>query len=251
MYKLLITCLSVLMQLSLLGQMNHSDEFEDAGSLDNWKRFYKEEGWPDMMKSIDIADGFLVMEPYTCGWYADYHAPFIFKEIQGDFTVHARLKISGVSSPKPQTAWSLSGLMIRTPREVIPSTWKPMGENWIFLTTGYAIDSRNPVFETKTTINSKSELQLHPARREWVELRIKREGHVFTLYSKYDDGDWKELERFERLDMPAMVQVGLNAYTDFYSAGQELMNDVKKYNTTVVKYGNPDLLVKVDFIRFY
>jgi len=228
-----------------------SDEFINSKSLKNWKRFYKEENWPDMMKRVTVEDGMLIMEPNTSGWYADYHAPFIFKEVTGNFAVTTRLKISGLTSEVPKTTWSLSGIMIRTPRDITPKTWTPNGENWMFLTTGFAGDLNQPVFETKTTVNSKSKLKLHPNKQDWVSLKIDRKGGVFTLFYRYDDKDkWTQIETFIRNDFPKTLQVGLNAYTDFYSAGKELMKDYYKYNTTVVNYGKPDLRVKVDYFRF-
>ncbi len=227
-----------------------SDEFNDPKSLSQWERFYQTEQWPDMMKRIEIKDGMLIMEPNTCGWYADYHAPFIFKEVTGNFTAITRLKVSGLTSAVPKTTWSLSGIMIRAPRNITSKTWSANGENWMFLTTGFADDLKQPVFETKTTVNSKSKLKLHPNKLDWVSLKIDRKGGVFTLFYRYDEQDeWTQIETFVRNDLPQTLQVGLNAYTDFYSAGKELMSDYFKYNTTVVNYGKPDLRVKVDYFR--
>ncbi len=249
--KLFTVGLVVFFSLNSAWAQQLSDEFSDKESLRNWKRFYQEEGWPDMMKRIEIKKGFLEIEPWTSGWYADYHAPFVFKEIAGNFSVETRLLVSGTSSAFPTTTWSLSGLMVRAPRDISTDDWTPEGENWIFLTTGVARSVDRPVFETKTTVNSKSVLELHPNKLEWVQLRIVRSSDVFTLYFKYDNEDnWTQIEQFSRPDLPQKLQVGINAYTDFYSAGRELMGDLLKYNTTVVKYGNPDLFVKVDYVRF-
>ena len=202
------------------------------------------------MKNIAVNQGMLIMEPNTSGWYADYHAPFLFKEVTGNFTATTRLKVSGLNSKVPKTTWSLSGIMIRAPRNITSKTWTPNGENWMFLTTGFANDLKQPVFETKTTVNSRSKLKLHPNKLDWVSLKIDRKGGVFTLFYRYDDkSEWIQLETFIRNDLPKTLQVGLNAYTDFYSAGKELMNDYYKYNTTVVNYGKPDLRVKVDYFR--
>lgn len=230
---------------------NLSDEFTNAKSLKNWKRFYQEEDWPDMMKKIHIEKGMLILEPTTCGWYADYHAPFVFKEVTGDFTATTRLKISGLKSKVPTTTWSLSGIMVRAPRDITHKTWTPNGENWMFLTTGFANDLNQPVFETKTTVNSRSKLKLHPNKLDWVSLKINRKENVFTLFYRYNDKDkWTLIETFVRDDLPKRLQVGLNAYTDFYSTDKALMRDYYKYNTTVVNYGKPDLRVKVDYFRF-
>ncbi len=224
-------------------------DFDDQVQLKDWKRFYQAEGWPDMMQSIAIKDGMLYLEPYTSGWYADYHAPFLFREVTGDFTVHTRLLISGRKTKMPQTTWSLAGIMVRAPRNITAEQWTARGEDWLFLTTGLADRLDQPVFETKTTVKSKSRLKLYPNRLEWVELKVARKGAIFTLWYKYDREDWQKIETFERPDLPATLQVGLNAYTDFYSADKALMQDVYRYNQTVVTYGKPDLKVSVDFIN--
>ena len=249
--KRFVASLLILFSFNIVQAQPLSDEFSDKNSLQNWKRFYLEEGWPDMMKRIEIKEGCLEMEPWTSGWYADYHAPFVFKEIAGNFSVETRLLVSGVDSVSPTSIWSLSGLMIRAPRTTTSENWIPKGENWIFLTTGVARSIDRPVFETKTTVNSKSTLKLHPNKLDWVQLRIARTDTVFALYFKYDqDDDWTQIEQFSRPDLPQKLQVGINTYTDFYSAKPSLMKDLKKYNTTVVKYGKPDLLVRVDYVRF-
>jgi regulation of enolase protein 1 (concanavalin A-like superfamily) len=193
--------------------------------------------------------GALYLEPLTSGWYADFHAPFLFKEVTGDFVATARLRVSGLASDVPRTPWSLAGLMVRAGRDVGPRTWTPGGENWLFITAGVADDVSAPVLETKTTVNSRSRLRLHPARAGWVELRIARRGAAFELLSRHDGEDWVVRERFERPDLPATVQVGLNAYTDWYTA-QPLHGDPLRFNTTVIRDGKPDLALRVDYVRF-
>lgn len=252
---------NVLMLLAALGYTSNtliaqpnkilSDEFESSISLKKWKRFHKQEGWPDMMKTLEIKSGQLILQPNTSGWYADYQAPFLFQEIKGDFIVETKLKVEGYKTKWPQTTWSLSGLMVRAPKTTSANNWQPNQQNWLFLTYGVARKLNQAVFETKTTINSKSRLKLHPTKLDWVQLKIERKASTFTLWYKFEKQAWVNLETFERPDLPAKLQVGLNAYTDFYSAGKELMSNVYKYNTTVVNYGKPDLKVLVEYVRFY
>ncbi|MEM9051388.1 MAG: hypothetical protein AAGC47_04975 [Bacteroidota bacterium] len=234
--------------IQIYAQDDISFDFNTKGELDSWNRFYQVEGWPDMMKSIRIEDGKLILEPYTCGWYADYHAPFLYHEVEGDFEVTTKVEIKGVHGERPESAWSLSGLMIRAPRNDNSHTWKPGGENWLFLTTGIANDLDQPVFETKTTINSKSALRLHPNKMEPVELKIRRAGNEFVLSYRYPSEEWKEIERFHHPHMPRTVQAGINAYTDFYGASDELRSDYKKYNMTVLDV-NPDLRAEYEYFR--
>jgi len=228
-----------------------SDEFATAASLARWRQFDEAEGWPSMVKrmTVDEASGELRLEPYTSGWYEDFHAPFLFREVTGDFVVTARLRADGLDGGVPTVPWSLAGLMVRAPRDVTPATWRPGGEGWLFLTTGVADAPGQPVFETKTTVASRSTLRLQPARAGWVELRIVRRGPAFELLTRYDGEEWVTRERFDRPDLPATVQVGINAYTDWYSAGA-LRADPLRFDTTVIRDGTPGLLLRVDWVRF-
>lgn len=228
---------------------NLSDEFSDPGTLSNWTPYHVAEGWPDHMKRMEIKDGNLVLEPWTSGWYAEFHAPFLYKKVAGDFTVTTRLQAKGKNSDLPGQTWSLAGLMVREPRPEGKAGWKPGQENWLFLTTGIAEEPGKPVFESKTTVNSRSRLRLHPARAGWVELRIVRTGSTFTLLYRYPGEDWVTHERFERPDLPKEVQVGLIVYTDWYSA-QALHNDPLRFNSTVIRDGKPDLVTLVDSVHF-
>jgi len=228
-----------------------SDEFTSAASLARWKEFHTAEGWPSMTRrmGVDSATGELRLEPGTSGWYADFHGPFLFREVTGDFQVTTRLRADGPDGQVPTTPWSLAGLMVRAPRDVTPATWTPGGEAWLFLTTGVAGAPSTPVFETKSTVSSRSALRLHPARGGWVELRIVRRGAEFELLTRYDGEEWEVRERFHRPDLPATVQVGINAYTDWNSASA-LHGDPFRFNTVPFQGGSPGLHLRVDWIRF-
>jgi hypothetical protein len=226
-----------------------SDEFETAASLEKWNRFDRSEGWPDMVRRLAVADGHLSLEPYTSGWFAEFHAPFVFREVTGSFVATARVRVRGKESDVPAETWSLAGLMVREARPDSARKWEPRGENWLFLTTGVAFEKGKPVFETKTTVNSRSNLKLHPARSGWIELRIARVGPHFFLLTKYDGEKWRLLERFYRSDLPRTLQVGLNAYSGWDSAS-DLHNDPEKFNRTVLKDRRADVILDVDWIRF-
>ena len=231
-----------------------SDEFTDEKSLADWKQFHEAEGWMTMTRTLDVnktSAGQLYFEPATSGWYGDFHGAFLFKEVTGDFLATARLKVGGKTGELPTALWSLAGLMIREPR---PGTnkdkWQAAGENWLFFTTGIAEPAGQMVFETKSTVNSRSNLKLRPAKTGWVELAVARVRAAFILLYRFDgESKWTVQERFHRRDLPRTVQVGINAYSDWYGA-QEFHNDPLKFNTVPAKNSKADLVVTVDYVRF-
>jgi hypothetical protein len=231
-----------------------SDEFNDEKSLAGWKQFHEAEGWMSMTKTIDVnrtSPGNLYLEPAVSGWYEDFHGAFLFKEVTGDFFVAARLKVTGKTQELPAALWSLAGLMVREPRpQAGKDNWQPRGENWLFFTTGIAEPAGRPIFETKSTANSRSNLKLRPARAGWVELGIARIRSAFVLLYRYDgETKWTVQERFHRRDLPRTLQVGVNAYSDWYSA-REYHGDAFKFNTLKIADGKPDLVLNVDYVRF-
>lgn len=233
---------------SSAAELLFADEFESGDSLAQWQSFEPSNGWPDHLRRASVVDGALELEPWTSGWYAEFHAPFLFREIEGDFFASTRLRVDGKKGGLPQSAWSLAGLMLREPRRVAPDAWEPRAENWLFVTTGVAENTQQPVFETKTTVNSRSNLKLRPAPTGWVELGIARIGPNFLIMVREEDKPWRILERFYRSDLPARLQVGIAAYTDWNSAG-ELQKDPHAFNTTVLRDGKPDLVARVDWLR--
>lgn len=226
-----------------------SDEFTSPASLANWTRFDVAEGWADQVKRAGAENGVLSIEPYTSGWYAEFHAPFFYREVPGAFVVTARVRVRGREGAIPAEPWSLGGLMVREARPSSGKTREMRAENWMFLTTGIAHETGKPVFETKTTVNSRSNLRLQPAREGWVELRVVRVGPSFVFMSRYDGEPWQVRERFYRSDFARSVQVGFCAYTGWNSA-TDLQNDPITFNRTVLKDRRADLVMDVDWVRF-
>lgn len=228
-----------------------SDEFDSAASLQNWRWAHDTDGWANHMQRAAVnANGQLEMEPGVTAWYAELNAPLLYKEVTGDFDVRARLRVDGLTGPVPTRLWSLAGLMVRAPRRTRATDWQPKEENWLFITTGVAYEAGKPVFETKSTTNSISNLKVRPARSGWLELRVVRSGPSFLLLYRFEGQDaWTLHERMHRVIMPRTLQVGLICYTDYLSAEQDAMQDYKKFNNTIYP-GQPDLRLTVDYVRF-
>jgi|GEM_PF-3230413 len=233
-----------------------SDEFDQAGTLTQWQDLATVEGFPSKAERLDISTtspGQLYIEPYTSTWFEDYRGVFLFKEITGDYMVSARVRASGRLTETPASAFSLSGLMSRAPRSITMKSWTPHGENWLFIATGYGnggIDG--PQFETKTTTNSVSDLWLTRSRAEWVNLRILRVGAIFLMLYQFTGGPWTLSRCFDRPDLPATLQVGVHAYTDWNTIIQRYPDDAAGFNRTTLTGldTHPDLIVHDEYVRF-
>jgi hypothetical protein len=232
-----------------------SDEFDNAASLSRWQDHATVEGWPSMTDKVDVnttAPGQLYLVPQTCTWFEDYHGVYLFKTVTGDFDVTTRIQATGKASDLPQRTFSLTGLMVRAPRAVTPATWTPGGENWVFITTGYGDNAPGRAghaqIETKTTQNSKSHLTLIRSQTGWVYLRVVRISSAFLMLYSFDGTEWYLSQRFTRPDLPATVQVGLNAYTNWESipADQAQVDLEGVPNPTFPA----DLVVHSDYVRF-
>lgn len=227
-----------------------SDEFEGAASLERWRSHAQAEGWQEMIRTLNVDGGRLTLEPTVSGWYADFRGPFLFQEITGDFVATTRVRARGTRTELPRTTWSLAGLMVREARHTTAETWEPRAENWLFATTGIAAQTGQPVIETKTTVNGRSALNLHPVAAGWMELRIVRVGRDFLVFYRAEgEAEWTLQERFHRPDLPRAVQVGVNAYSG-WDLVPNLWNDPATFNRTVLADRETDLVAEFDWVRF-
>lgn len=229
-----------------------SDEFEDPATLNQWLRIYQTEKTnADQLEIFDIAktrQGWMVMMPYASTWYMDYRGVLVYKQVKGDFVVTSHIRVSKRGGDgAPRSNYSLAGLMIRTPRNVTPQTWKPGRENYIFLSLGSAKQPGTYQFEVKTTLNSRSNLSVTDAGTPAALIQIARIGNEFILLKKTPAGDWNIHQRYRRTDMPHELQVGLTVYTDYSTASRM---QPPQHNTQVIKNGRPDLVAGFDYVRF-
>lgn len=229
-----------------------SDEF-NGEALTGWSRFDEAYGWPDKIKALDVGvstPGTLHIEPFHSAWVRDLVAPFLFREVRGDFDVRARVRVRGREGDIPGGTWSLGGLMARTPNRDSADAWVPRAENWTFLTTGVGNVAGEPMTESKATFNSYSSLKLRPFPTGWVELRLVRAGMVMIALARPEgETEWRVRDRFYRMENNPTMQVGLIAYTtsDAVPPGPE---NPEVINREVLRDAPVDMILEVDWIRF-
>lgn len=230
-----------------------SDEFVSSASLAEWQDLARVEGWPDWIEQADVdttSPGQLYLAPAASGWYEDYRGVYLFKEVDGDFDVRTRILATGKTTEVPTRTFSLSGLMVRAPRDITMETWQPNGENWLFITTGYGDEDPRrigkPQIETKTTKNSSSRLELIVVKPGWVELRVVRLGPTFAMLYRGEGDPWQVSKVYYRPDLPERLQVGLNAYSSW---GVDRGGGPEVFNRTPL-HGPGDLIVRSEYVRF-
>lgn len=268
-----------------------SDEFNEAGSLNQWLRNDTAEGWnADKLETWDIdtsATGAMRFMPFSSSWYQDFTGAYCYKEVTGDFVVTIDLEVwNRAMTGRPNSDYSLTGLLIRTPRGltnaaptpdpgpgvVLPwppdgsytTPWQPGTENYIFLSYGFGTNGMpdsNPNrwhYEVKTTINGVSTLypRTHgvPDNESNATLQIVRRGQTFLLLRRHGGGPWIIENRFVRPDMPATLQVGITTYTDWNTVadGWDYSDPTQPFHQNRIVndgIGNPDLIADVDYFR--
>ena len=186
-----------------------NDEFDDAITLSCWTELDAAQGDPAQYSVLDIDEtkpGMLTLEPnHTQGWFEDGDAPFLFKEIAGDFVVETHvtaLSRNDLSSP-PSQQYNSAGLLVRD------GAATPGDEDWLMYNIGYQETFVGT--EGKTTQDSQSILTLTPGANAG-RLRICRVGSDYQMY-RWLDGEtsWTLEHSYSRPDLPATVQVGLIA----------------------------------------
>ena len=248
---LLLCALSTAIQADDLATLD--DEFAARDGLGGWTRFDEHYGWPDKIKRLDIdatVAGALHLAPYHSAWVRDLHAPFLFKTVQGDFDVRARLRVKAKDSDVPAGTWSLGGLMMRVPNRSSAAEWRPRAENWHFITTGVGHVPGETMIETKSTFNSYSSLKLRPFDAGWVELRMVRVGMAIIVLARADgETRWQVRDRFYRMENSPVAEVGLIAYTTSADVpgGPE---DPVRINAEVNRDARVDMQLDVDWVRF-
>lgn len=262
-----------------------SDEFDDPATLVDWSEVNAVEGWGPAGAQLNLweidasGSGAMVLQPHTVVWYEDWRGPLVFKEITGDFVITTRMQIddrddvgaSDADDVPGDAQFSLGGLMIRAPRPIEngAADWLPgsrtdagqVGENYVFLSMGYATGDNQFSFEVKTTRNSVSTLELTPLgdSPNEVELRIARIGtSVIAMHRLAGQTDWTVHRRYSRPDMPQTLQVGMVSYTDWEKASDlppivhngSVMAPGQIVDPTPWQPFSPDITARYDFARF-
>lgn len=228
-----------------------SDEFDDPATLVNWQRVYAVEGWGfDQLETLDIdttEPGALTLMPYTSAWFEEWRGVLVFKEVTGDFVVTAQVRVSNrADTGPPASLYSLAGIMARAPRAITPATWNEDGENYVFHSMGAASVPGTWQTEVKTTIDSTSILEINPGG-PIATLRSARIGPHMILLLRWPGQAWAVHRRYRRDAFPATLQVGITTYTDWdncQSVGYPF------HNTNLLLGGTPDLIARVDYLRF-
>jgi hypothetical protein len=233
-----------------------STRFDSPAALAAWRQ-HEVPGFSAKWEAPVVEGGALLLRPLSSGWFEDMQAGHVYREVEGNFVVTARLRVEGTRAATPQTLFSLAGIFIRAPREgLTAAAWQPGRENWLFFSLGSAFPAGTPQFEVKTTFNSLSTLRISDAaaaypqgQPAWVELRVARQGELFSLLHRIEGRrEFTLLDQFIRPDLPQRLNVGLTAYSDWNTETNHYP-DFVRYNTQPAAR-NADLVARVERVDF-
>lgn len=208
-----------------------NDEFEDGGTLLNWKNINQEEGWGiSQLEQYNINDSVtdaLFLLPRTVSWFGEYRGAYLFKYISGDFVLTTEVTVTGRDGVSlPSSSYSLAGIMIREPVE------NPGGsnqQNYIFMSLGQATGPGND-FEIKNTCHSNSCLDVVPITSNTAQIRLARRGSQVIVLSRFPGQSWVVRNVYDRdgggqcqsngslmcqAPFSDTLQIGFVAYTDW------------------------------------
>lgn len=159
--------------------------------------------------SVD-ADGTITVQLVNkLQWFRASRGFLMSHEAKGDFRVTAHVVATATSDPGQDPGGDgsvqLGGLMIRDP--VSPP------ENYVHVVIGDA--GSGLAVETKSTKASVSEFATPAWDDNEADLRICRVGAKVSLYKRpTSDDPWELAAAYERADLPATLQAGVDLYTD-------------------------------------
>jgi hypothetical protein len=194
-----------------------SDEFNST-ELTGWNVLRGDDVGDGTEHSIAVQGGALVLQPRVSWWVHGTEALYIWKPVTGDFVATMRVNVTGTQAAKPDSDWTLSGILVRNPASTHEN------ENWVSLRTGVVGGSW--VYERKTTARSRSVLVLSRSHDGSVDLRIARLGQRFFLLRRNAADRWAVLWTYVRADLPRSLQVGMDAFTGFEAPHGDLISHV-------------------------
>lgn len=245
-----------------------NDEFGHAATLNaNWLNINNTENWgAEQLEVHDINTseaGHLYMMPHTSSWYQNYRGTLLYRLIDQDFVFTTEITATNRAGNNiPGASYSLAGIMVRSPRDFpngALTDWTPGGENYIFLSTGFANGGTGPHLEVKTTSNSVSSLGITGISTSTnVQIRVARIDDDFIVLYRLPGQGWVLHQRYVRPDFPDEIQVGFVTYTDwqkvssydpFFQNSHVLDSNLNPDPTAGTPF-NPDLIGRFDFGRF-
>lgn len=186
------------------GALDESDEFDmrqvlsgpDGSKLGGWRVLNShaatvmdvDKTWPGRL-------GMALASEDTFFWDGTFVAPFVYKELSGDFDVETY--VGGNADRDNERA----GIIVRAPRTA-------ERENWLGLLVG--ISGGRHLWYAENTMNSKTSHKMKDA--DGYYLRAIRAKDIFVFYTKLrPEDDWKLRARYQRADFGSTLQVGLAA----------------------------------------
>lgn len=159
---------------------------------------------------VSFADEMLTLTLIqNAAWFNESQGGMYYFDHSGDFDLSATVSVTQKNNPaSPVESYSFGGIVARNPAS---ST-----ENYVHVVTGTGINTQVPKegFEFKVTTNSVSDYEITHNGSSVHDLRLVREGHIFSFYQKPvgTTGSWNLIES-RTVQMPLEIQLGFNIYT--------------------------------------
>jgi hypothetical protein len=183
-----------------------SDEFNGTALDSSWNLTRGD------LLDVSVSGGelHLVAKEYSV-WYHEEAGAALWKPVSGNFKVTTSVKARRDSDPSQPVGlrFQFGGLLAYDPAS-------DTNHNYVFIVVGNR-DSYGLQVETKSTTNSRSEVNAFNWSSSDAELRLCRVGAKFVVYMRAIGAtSWTEAFSYDRTDLPQTLNVGpfAYAYTD-------------------------------------
>ncbi|HTB27300.1 MAG TPA: hypothetical protein VK711_18150, partial [Puia sp.] len=185
-----------------------NQDLPDTATLEGWQYFNKE-----YFVAGKKGDSIRLVPLVKCSWEDNEKGGMIYKMVNGDFNVEARLSITKRSNSRedPDNGFQQTGIIIR-------SAAGKNENNFIFsMGTG---GNDIPKYFLRRTTDGRTKSQAEKTDRLSGWLRIEKRGKMITAFNRPDEkSPWKKMDEYSSDWLYGDLEVGLSIMARFAGNG--------------------------------
>jgi hypothetical protein len=180
--------------------------------------------WQTMNRNLFVSyqkeDTITLIPIMKCWWEDEKSGGMLYKEINGDFSIEAKINITKSSNDEmPDKGFQQAGIIIRKKDDE--------KGNYVFLSAGTA-GNPGPKISLKKTIDNKSKTFAEKIENLHGWLRFEKKGNrLIVFYRSISDNNFIKIGEYTNDWLNSEIQIGLAVYAGFPGDGPKMKPDMK------------------------